>query len=610
MIPTIGFGSGSTVYKHNTSQAAPDEILAARELNLNTSPYYFRRKIYGNVNLTTRLKLHKKLEGHDGCVNTVAWNRKGDLILSGSDDCRLNIWNPWLSSPLITSIPSGHQRNIFSAQFLVNSNDRKIVSCAMDGVTRLTDLDLYERRRDTDSWDPSPAFHCHSDLTYEVAPDPVDPNIFFDCSDDGKVNSYDLRIRTSCNCQHGCDRHTLLNINPEDAVISLWGSNMKEIRGISIRPDNPVYFGIACSDDSVRIYDRRFISHIQRPPSHVYGFIPDHLREKHVNRTARSWRLSDANRITSLRFDPSGTGQLLISYSRDKIYLINPLLGSADNINTNKREQKESTFLSSPRKKNKDDGQFDSSEVGGSKGVGSGVGTPMEVSSGAGSDIEVGIDQHIFPEKDLAKPDEALPGYSEISEPGTSISADHQEAVTQEYNDGCLDLDEDESDDSVSGDTAGDLETVLGGQKDIVQTYDGHRNWETMIKEVNFYGPNSEYIVSGSDDGRIFIWEKNGGEIKHLLKGDSRVVNCVQPHPHDPILMSSGIDNDIKLWHPDGSSRHDQAYIRNIVQQNKEISERDHEEDDSRMIVLPSGMILHMIAAFSERGGRDLFNFD
>ncbi|KAK9707835.1 DDB1- and CUL4-associated factor 6, partial [Basidiobolus ranarum] len=104
--------------------------------------------------------------------------------------------------------------------------------------------------------------------------------------------------------------------------------------------------------------------------------------------------------------------------------------------------------------------------------------------------------------------------------------------------------------------------------------------------------------------------DRCSGEIKHLLTGDSRVVNCVQPHPFDPVLMSSGIDNDIKLWYPEATSGLDQAYIQNIVQQNQEVFARDNDEEDSRMIVLPSGMILHMIAAFSERGGRDLFQFE
>lgn len=35
-----------------------------------------------------------------------------------------------------------------------------------------------------------------------------------------------------------------------------------------------------------------------------------------------------------------------------------------------------------------------------------------------------------------------------------------------------------------------------------------------------------------------------------LLEADSHVVNCLQPHPTLPYLITSGIDHDIKLFAP------------------------------------------------------------
>ena len=35
----------------------------------------------------------------------------------------------------------------------------------------------------------------------------------------------------------------------------------------------------------------------------------------------------------------------------------------------------------------------------------------------------------------------------------------------------------------------------------------GHRNSAT-VKGVNFYGPESQYVISGSDCGNIFLWDK------------------------------------------------------------------------------------------------------
>lgn len=43
----------------------------------------------------------------------------------------------------------------------------------------------------------------------------------------------------------------------------------------------------------------------------------------------------------------------------------------------------------------------------------------------------------------------------------------------------------------------------------------GHCNVRT-VKEVAWFGSQSEYVVSGSDDGRIFFWDTSG-KIVHLL---------------------------------------------------------------------------------------------
>lgn len=86
------------------------------------------------------------------------------------------------------------------------------------------------------------------------------------------------------------------------------------------------------------------------------------------------------------------------------------------------------------------------------------------------------------------------------------------------------------------------------------QAYKGHRNCET-VKGVNFFGPKCEYVVSGSDCGRIFIWKKNGGELIRVIEADKHVVNCIVSHPHVPVLASSGIEHDIKIWTPKAMER-------------------------------------------------------
>lgn len=78
--------------------------------------------------------------------------------------------------------------------------------------------------------------------------------------------------------------------------------------------------------------------------------------------------------------------------------------------------------------------------------------------------------------------------------------------------------------------------------------YTGHRNARTMIKEATFWG--NDYVMSGSDCGHVFTWNRKTGELVMLLEADQHVVNCLQPHPTLPYLATSGIDYDIKLFAP------------------------------------------------------------
>lgn len=88
------------------------------------------------------------------------------------------------------------------------------------------------------------------------------------------------------------------------------------------------------------------------------------------------------------------------------------------------------------------------------------------------------------------------------------------------------------------------------------RTYRGHCNVKT-VKDVNFYGLNDEYVVSGSDDGNLFIWDRATSELVNILHGDGEVVNVVQGHPYEPVLAVSGIDSTIKIFGSDKRAQRD-----------------------------------------------------
>lgn len=85
---------------------------------------------------------------------------------------------------------------------------------------------------------------------------------------------------------------------------------------------------------------------------------------------------------------------------------------------------------------------------------------------------------------------------------------------------------------------------------DYKHRYCGHCNTTTDIKEANFFGSKGQYIVSGSDDGSFFIWEKETTNLVRILQGDESIVNCLQPHPSYCFLATSGIDPVVRLWNP------------------------------------------------------------
>ena len=75
-------------------------------------------------------------------------------------------------------------------------------------------------------------------------------------------------------------------------------------------------------------------------------------------------------------------------------------------------------------------------------------------------------------------------------------------------------------------------------QPGVAQQLTGHRNARTMIKEAAWWG--NRFVLSGSDCGHMFAWDRDTGNLVMLLEADRHVVNCVQPHPTDPILATSG----------------------------------------------------------------------
>lgn len=132
----------------------------------------------------------------------------------------------------------------------------------------------------------------------------------------------------------------------------------------------------------------------------------------------------------------------------------------------------------------------------------------------------------------------------------------------------------------------------------VKMVFKGHRNARTMIKEANFWGDH--FIMSGSDCGHIFFWDKYTGEVVNLLEADKHVVNCLQPHPEFPILASSGIDYDIKIWAPVKlEPEFDILRANEVMKRNRVML-----EETKDTVTVPASFMLRMLASLNQmRGG-------
>uniref|UniRef100_A0A915NCK6 WDR5-like beta-propeller domain-containing protein n=1 Tax=Meloidogyne floridensis TaxID=298350 RepID=A0A915NCK6_9BILA len=85
-----------------------------------------------------------------------------------------------------------------------------------------------------------------------------------------------------------------------------------------------------------------------------------------------------------------------------------------------------------------------------------------------------------------------------------------------------------------------------------LKSYQGHKNEKYCIF-ANFSVTGGKWIVSGSEDNQIYIWNLQTREIVQRLEGHTDMVLCTDCHPTKNIIASGGLENDrtIRLWMSD-----------------------------------------------------------
>lgn len=279
-------------------KSTDDEFMEFHKREIGVSqPRNFTRRISASEVTVKRLDLYGKLNGHEGCVNTIDFNATGDVLVSGSDDRRVILWD-WATRKSKLSYSSGHMDNIFQARFMPFTDDRKVVTAAADGQVRLGLL-LENGHIETKR------LGKHQGRVHNLAVEPGSPYILYSCSEDGFVQHYDLRSNcaTKILC---CSSFTENNKQSSSSV---------RLNSIVMDPRNPNYFAVGGSDEYARVYDIRMY---QMDASHntdrpINTFCPHHLIETH-----------DVH-ITALAY--SSSSELLVSYNDELIYLFQKNMG-------------------------------------------------------------------------------------------------------------------------------------------------------------------------------------------------------------------------------------------------------------------------------------------
>ncbi|KAJ7709607.1 WD40 repeat-like protein [Mycena rosella] len=83
----------------------------------------------------------------------------------------------------------------------------------------------------------------------------------------------------------------------------------------------------------------------------------------------------------------------------------------------------------------------------------------------------------------------------------------------------------------------------------MARKYTGHRQTKDIIRSC-FGGFESNFVVSGSEDGNVYVWHRDTGVLLEVLEGHGEgSVNCVAWNPRNERMFAScSDDHTIRIW--------------------------------------------------------------
>ncbi|XP_050513736.1 DDB1- and CUL4-associated factor 8 [Diabrotica virgifera virgifera] len=256
-----------------------------RQLGANSkmqSSDLFQKRCYGSLHSVQRLELMYKLEGHDGCVNSLNFHPNGQLLASGSDDLQVVLWD-WKLGKSMLKYDSKHKGNVFQTKFLNLSGDMHIASCARDGQVRIAQVSQEEGLRENRK------LGCHRGPCHKISVIAEQPHIVLSAGEDGIVYSHDVRKSK---------QERLVTVKEDDKDIALYTIHSNPLRTLE--------FCVGGRDELIRVYDQRKSDE----PLHTY-----HPFKERGNSCSFT-----GYHVTCAVYNHDGS-QILGSYNDDDIYL-------------------------------------------------------------------------------------------------------------------------------------------------------------------------------------------------------------------------------------------------------------------------------------------------
>lgn len=583
----------------------------------------FIHNISSNASILQRFSIEEKLCAHSDSVNTICFDETGNKLVSGCNNGKVFVWDlsKANSLKLQREFDFGSTTSIYTTNFMPKSDSDIILSGGDDrkiSLSRVSSNSCFKQ------------FNCHRSSVWKVEVEKNNPYTFLSASEDSTVRFFDLRENHQCGSFDTRCQNVLVDLKKEDKrlyngngiSITTFSTLHIEIYSLALNPVNSNYFVIGGNDPVVRLFDRRMLSTSSTNPnksSPVHKWIP-------VDILTQSRENTNAHYITGLNWNHDGS-KIAVSYSGNQIFILDSKISKIENALRKNTKKK--------RKNHTDEQEFQSMKCKIKKEEEKTENRDENETISNSNDFTTYYNNH----NDSSNYENSIRGRVHSQRLRTSTNENTSHSRQTRYSDHSLNLSPENLRpliyssiyssplqlrrmNNTEGNTTPSNEPLNEPERNLTQNSNelnhnqnlisigrwlnmsrrrefmdsdlkvlsvckGYKNIEGVCKNVAFYGSESEYVISGSDDGTIFIWDirtKDSKIVNILTSDDKKLISCVIVHPCWSKILSSGSSEDIKIWSPILSEpdKKSKETIETIVKKNED-DIKEHMEIRSRL---------------------------